>query len=962
MPLSAVQIDELHADLKLHFRSDALTDAVSRGLYATDASVWQFEPLAVITPRHDDDVRKALWLARKYHVPVLPRGGGTSLAGQTANHAIVLDFSKFMNRILAVNEKERWARVQPGIVRDELNAQIASTGLHFAPETATSNRANVGGMFANNSSGAHSVRFGRTMEHVLEARAMLWSGDIVDLAPRTRDEIDELIRKETPEGRLWEKFLPLIEENRQLVEQRFPKVLRRVGGYSLDEFPPGKPWNFTKLLCGSEGTLAVVLDLKVALTETPKHVVVMALHFADLEEGLRAVPSILESDPLAIELLDQQMIRLSRENASTREFTRQIQGDPGVVLITELTADSPEGLAPACDALEQRLKADGRGYAYPRMFDPREQWELMELRRRGLGVALSVPGDIKPVSWIEDACVPPEHLAGYTMKVLDVIKSFNLDHVMYGHASVGVLHIKPALNLKDPVHIDAMAKISHAAMELCRSYGGSWSGEHGDGVARGAQNRDFWGEEMYQVFLDVKKIFDPENLLNPGRIVNSPPVNQNLRYGAKYRVKAPDTFFRFADFGGFAPAVEMCNGVGACRKTLSGTMCPSYMATRDEEATTRGRANALRLAMSGQLGDIGIASEEIHHALDLCLECKACKSECPSNVDMARMKSEHLAHYHDEHGIKLRERIFAEAPVMGRLLSGPIAYLANAPLQVPTLRRTMLGLLGVAKQRHLPAYATQSFESWWRKRTRPTPRDGATEVLLFVDCWANYHETNVAKAAVRVLESLGYRVRISAGRCCQRTRISKGFLDKARKEGGETVAHLDRYARRNMPILGLEPSCTSSLTDDLPDLVKNRKAAKRVAAVTMPIEEFLHREVAEGRLTLPTPSAESNPVLLHGHCHQKAVFSTAAAKALLGPTVTEVDSGCCGMAGSFGYEAEHYEVSQRIGERRLLPAVRSASEDTVVVASGFSCRHQISDATSRKALHVIEALERVLVK
>jgi Fe-S oxidoreductase len=466
---------------------------------------------------------------------------------------------------------------------------------------------------------------------------------------------------------------------------------------------------------------------------------------------------------------------------------------------------------------------------------------------------------------------------------------------------------------------------------------------------------------MYQVFLDVKNIFDPENLLNPGRIVNSPPVNQNLRYGAKYHVEALKTFFRFAEFGGLAPAVEMCNGVGACRKTLAGTMCPSYMATRDEEATTRGRANALRLAMSGQLGDVGIASKEIHDVLDLCLECKACKSECPSNVDMARMKSEHLAHYHAEHGVSLRERIFSEAPTMGRWLSGPLSTFANGPLKIGFLRRTMLGALGVAKERNLPPYATQSFESWWRGRAKVTPKANATQVLLFVDCWANYHETGVGKAAVRVLEHLGYRVRISAGHCCQRTRISKGFLDKARREGGETVAHLDRYARRGIPILGLEPSCTSSLTDDLPDLIENRKAARRVAKATLPIEEFLQREIAEGRLAMESPNGDSPRVLLHGHCHQKAVFSTAAAKKLLGANVTEVDSGCCGMAGSFGYEEEHYEVSQRIGERRLLPAVRAAEEDTLIVASGFSCRHQIKDATSRKAVHVIQAIERVLI-
>jgi FAD/FMN-containing dehydrogenase/Fe-S oxidoreductase len=957
--------EEVRRELERQFGARALVDPVSRGLYATDASVWQFEPIGIVVPESEEDIAAVLRLAREFGVPVLPRGGGTSLAGQTCNEAVVLDVSKHLNRILEVNEAERWVRVQAGIVRDELNAALRPTGLEFAPETSTSNRANIGGMIGNNSSGTRSIRYGRTLEHVLECRVMLANGEIVECKPRSRAEIDALMAGDSEEGKLWRAMTKIVEENRALIEERFPKVLRRVGGYSLDVFPRDGDWNLAKFLCGSEGTLAVVLDAKLALVEAPRHVRMLAIHFADLIEGLATVPAILRHDPLSVEVLDGAMIELSRNNPSTRPHCFFIEGVPGLILTVEMEGDSPEGALARIERLRAECVAQGRGYAWAILDTPEKCFEVLELRRKGLGVSLSVPGDTKPVSWIEDACVPVEHLADYTRQVLEVATSFGLKTVIYGHASVGVLHIKPALNLKDPEHLKAMAEISRRAMQLCKSYGGSWSGEHGDGVARGAQNEEFWGPQMYEVFHQVKRAWDPKNILNPNRIIDAPAVNENLRYGADYRVTLPPTFFRFKDFGGFAPAVEMCNGVGACRKTLGGTMCPSYMATRDEEATTRGRANALRLAMSGRFGKEGIVHERVHEVLDLCLECKACKTECPSNVDMARMKSEHLAHYHAEHGTTLRERSFADAPVTGRRFSGLLAPVVNGVMGIAPLRRAMLGFLGIAQDRSLPAFAPKTLESWFDGR-RERNTDGR-DVVLFGDCWANYHETAPGRYAVRVLEKLGFRVTLVANACCQRTRISKGFLDEARREGTRTVDLLRPLAARGFPILAIEPSCASSLTDDLPDLVDNVDAARTVASMVRPIEEFLAVEIATGRLPAPAPKGPAPRYLVHGHCHQKALFTTEAARRLLAlegngvaPQVAEVDSGCCGMAGSFGYEAEHYDISRKIAESRLLPAIRQEGPDTILVANGFSCRHQVADFAGRKSMHVIEAFGRAL--
>jgi len=932
------------------------TGRFDRGLYSTDASIYQQMPLGAFTPRDAGEIRRVVLAAGEHGAALLPRAGGTSLAGQTtALDALVVDISKHLNRLESVDEATMSAMVQPGIVRDVLNAELAPRGVMFAPETSTSNRANIGGMIGNNSSGMMSIRYGTTISHVHGCDVILADGTSTYLGHR--QEMDAV------GNRLLDGLMRIVEPRRDMIEKRFPKVIRRVGGYSLDAFVGDDP-NLSKIIVGSEGTLAFLTRAKVRLVRKPKVVCAVACHFADLFEGLRAVPTMLKYNVLSAEYMDGPLIRMCQGNSTTSGLMSWLRGNPEAVIPVEIDGDSREECEARIDAMIADLESQGYGYAHVKLMTPEQRYEIVEVRKHGLGVMLREIGDWKAVSFIEDACVPVEHLPEYTQGVYEIVKSEGLEMMAYGHASVGVLHLKPVVNLKLPEVREKCERISRRTMELCKKFGGSWSGEHGDGIARGAQNNLFWGDEMIEVFREVKRLFDPKGIMNPGKIFDTPPVMGPLRYGENYGKVTHESMFHFRAEGGFQGAVEMCNGVGACRKIGEGTMCPSYMATREEKDATRGRANALRLAMTGQMGPDAFTSQDLHDVLDLCLECKACKTECPSNVDMAKMKSEFLHAYKKEHGISLRDRIFAHAPDTARMNAGLLAPLVNATLGVTFIRESMNKFLGVAVERELPPFATTTFHTWWRRHKKQNDTVGTREVVLFDDTWTRYHETEVGKWAVRVLERLGYRVRLAKAGCCCRTFISKGLLDEAKRRGEQTLENLDDYARAGLPIIALEPSCGSALRDDLPDLMDDPALGKRVGAAIFTIEQFLDQEVIAGKIKIDLPKAKDR-YLLHGHCHQKALFGTGPIKRLFGtvngkPRVEEVDSGCCGMAGSFGYEQEHYDISQAIGESRLFPRVRALDKDVPIIASGFSCRHQVHDATKRKPMHFIEALGRAM--
>ncbi len=944
--------------LRSEIRGEVSFDEVTLGIYATDASIHQIMPIAVVWPRDEADVRAAVETATRFEVSILPRGAGTSLGGQAAGASMVLDFSKYMSRVLELNVQERWVRVQPGLVLDELNAQLAPHGLFFAPDPATGNRATIGGMMGNNASGSKSILYGKTSDHVSAARVLLADGTVLDLEECSREQFDAPVSRQSREAGIRRQFKQIIEANAEAIEARFPKVMRRVSGYALDAFVRTDRWNLLKLLIGSEGTLGIFLEATLHLEPLPRHRSLCVVHFAQLLEAIRTVEPILGHQPSAVELVDSDVLTRARRNLSMASSCGFIEGQPEAILVVEFLGQTTGEAEQKCQTLAKDLKDRNIGYAWPVIAEPSEQAKVWAVRKNGLGLVLGIKGDRKPIAFIEDACIPIESWPEYVGHIVRFCKERDVPLVMYGHASVGTMHIRPVLNLKDRADIEHMQAIAEFAFGLVLQYGGCWSGEHGDGRTRSPFLERFFGPQVYDAFRQVKHLFDPDARMNPGVIVDCNPVDHSLRYGPDYGTPAEPTHYHYREDGSFAAAVEMCTGVGACRQRREGTMCPSYRATLDEEHSTRGRANALRLAMTGQLGPEAMTSRRLFEVLDLCLSCKGCKSECPSNVDMARLKSEFLQRYHDAHRPGLREAMVAHSPAMARLLAGPQAALVNFVQKTWGFRRMLEMAAGFDRRRPLPEYTEVPFSRWFARHAKQRTLSNR-KVVLFDDTYMRYHQTNVGISAVELLESCGYEVVVADAGCCQRPRISHGFLREAKVRGTKTLRNLDEFIRQGLKVVVCEPACYSALTDDLPDLIDDESLGQRIKANVMMIDEFLARELHAGRLN----GAFTSPfdrILLHGHCHQKSLYGTTAMKHLLDRVpdlnVSEIDSGCCGMAGSFGHEKEHYEISMQIGEERLFPAVRNRPEGTIVVACGFSCRQQIADGTGVRPIHWVETL------
>jgi FAD/FMN-containing dehydrogenase/Fe-S oxidoreductase len=941
-----------------HIKGDVLLDDYSLGMYSTDASFYQIRPLAIVLPVDEDDVKKTVDVARRHHLKILPRGGGTSLAGQTVGEAIVIDFSKYMNRILEFNETERWVRVQPGLVRDELNEVMGKYKLHFAPDPATSSRANVGGMVGNNSSGTKSILYGKTVDHVIEAKVLLADGTELLFKELSPEEFKEKANQNDREGEIYQGVYQIIQQNREEIKLRFPKVMRRVGGYNLDEFVYTDRWNLSKLITGSEGTLALTLELKLKLEPLPKYKSVAVVHFAELLEAIKAVEPMLPFKPSAIEILDRVVLRLSAENLTTQRLCHVIDGDPAAILIVEFYGDTLESVMERPKQMISALQQLNLGYAYPYFPAGKEYDDVWTLRKKGLGLMMGIKGEKKALSFIEDSAIPTNVLPEYIDQVLKICAKHNTEVSMYAHASVGVIHVQPLLDLRQEQDIVNLKNITDETFDLVVKYGGSWSGEHGDGLVRSAYNERFFGSRLYLAFREVKKLFDPENIMNPGKIVDSQTIEHNLRYGTRYRDDNVKTVFQYRSENSFRESVHMCTGVGECRKMLGGTMCPSFKATRDEEHSTRGRANSLRLAMSGQLDKDGLASERLHEVLDLCLSCKACKSECPSNVDMAKMKSDVLQMYYDKHGIKLRDRLIRDSSKSAAMFAGRLSSLINKIQSSSLFRTAMEKAAGFDSRRILPEYANTTFQDWFLKNDNTLLKSPKKRVVLFADTYLNYHEPEIGVGAVALLNSCGYEVILARAGCCQRPKISHGFLREAKEEGTKTALALKKYAEEGLHIVVCEPSCASALNDDLPDLLDDESLATMLRKNVSTIDKFLENEQAQGKLNVKLESIAGD-LLIHGHCHQKALYGTEGMNQLLSASshkVAEIPSGCCGMAGSFGYESEHYEISQKIGESILFPAVRSMQPGTTLVANGFSCRHQIHHFTGVKPKHWVEVV------
>ncbi|MCS7050330.1 MAG: FAD-binding protein [Thermomicrobium sp.] len=959
---SSEAIEELEQALRWRIEGEVRFDLYSRMLYSTDASNYQIEPVGVVIPRTYDDVRWTVQLAREYDVPVLPRGGGSSLAGQAVGRAVIIDFSKYLNQLLDVDPETRRARVQPGLVLAQLNAKLRRYGLMFGPDPASADRATIGGVIGNNASGSHSILYGMTADHVLEAHTLLSDGTELTFRALPWDEVERRARIESREGHLYGELLRLRTQYGEAIARDYPKHWRRASGYGLPVFLEPQ-LNVARLLASSEGTLAVGLEYTLQLVPVPRLTGLVLLQFDDLVEAMEAVPHLLQTAPSAVELMDGLLIRLTREQPGFAPRIAFLRGNPDALLMVEYYAETEQELRAKLDHLlrfvaERRIGRDPIALA-----DRERQTDVWSVRKAGLGLLYSLRGDFKPIACIEDVSVPVEHLAEYVREVLRLVSQHGTKAAFYAHASAGCLHVRPLVNLKSADGVQTMRALTEGSLELAKRFGGVLSGEHGDGLARGELNPLLFGPTLYQCMRELKTAFDPIGLLNPGKVVDCPPLDQNLRFGPDYRPIEPKTFFAFRQDGGLLRAIEMCNGAAVCRKIGVGTMCPSYMATRDERDTTRARANALRNALAGKiLEPRHFTDPRTYEVLDLCLACKACKSECPSSVDMAKIKSEFLAQYYAAHGTPMRARLFGHIHLLNRIGSRTAPW-SNLALGSP-LGRLAKRALGIHPARSLPRFARVPFDRWFREQHVPRTNGVRGPVIYFHDTFATYNYPEIGRAAVALLEAAGYEVLLLERRhCCGRPMISKGLLADAQRAARANVALLAPFARAGIPIVGTEPSCILTFRDEYPDLLPPSEDANVVAEQTFLLDEFLVRAIERENLTLPWRTESGPRVLFHGHCHQKALIGVKHSLTLLraaGCDVQESGAGCCGMAGSFGYEVEHYDVSQKIGADRLFPTVLAQSPETVIAVAGVSCREQIAHFTRRSVLHVAEVLAQRL--
>jgi FAD/FMN-containing dehydrogenase/Fe-S oxidoreductase len=953
-------VSRIEERLRRETSGEVRFDKISRALYATDASVYEILPLGVVIPRTRDDVIRIVNACREHRVSITARGGGTSQAGQAIGAGVQIDFSKYLKRIISLDPDQKTVTVEPGIVLDELNAFLKPYGWQLPLDISTSDRATIGGMIANNSSGTRSVVYGKTLGYVLELTVLLADGSVAKLQPLQPSEVEAHCARQSAEGHCYRTVRQLARDHAAEIEDRYPKILRRVGGYNLDEFVPGRePFNLARIFVGSEGTLGLVLEATLRVVPLAKAKVVCVVQFHDLLDALTATPVILEHGPSAVELVDRFILDSTRGKTEFEPLRDFIVGDPAAVLFVELMGDSVAELPVRLDQLEADLRSRGMGNHFHRAVEPAAQARIWKLRQAALGLSMSERGDAKAISFVEDTAVAPHRLRDYIARFLEILKEHDTHAGFYAHASVGLLHVRPIVNLKQADGVARFTAIAEKISSLVLEFGGALSGEHGDGLVRSPFQEKMYGPALYRAFCELKVAFDPHGIFNPGKIVHAAPLTENLRFGPRYETRSIETTFDFSDYGGAARAAEQCGGVGACRKTLSGTMCPSYMATRNEIDSTRGRANALRLAIAGKLGSAGLADPALGPVLDLCLECKACKSECPTGVDLARLKAEFLHHWHRAHGSSWRARLLAGAEGIA-VWGSRFAPLSNWLVGSTPARWLAERLLGLDRRRTPPRFARQSFHEWWRGRHKHRGNAAGGDrpaAVLFADTFSNFYEPEILQAVVELASAWGWSLTVPDRVCCGRPLISKGFLDDARRQAASVTRALAPLAQKGLPIVFCEPSCYSAVRDDHPHLLRGalQEQSRAVAAACVTFEEWAEKARHQDDLTWTSSGRPPTHILLHSHCHEKALVGTAPAMRLLsripGCTVTDLDSGCCGMAGSFGYEREHYDVSRVIGERRLLPAVRERNTNSAVVAPGFSCRHQIAHFTDAIPLH-----------
>ncbi|MAH85576.1 MAG: FAD-binding oxidoreductase [Rhodospirillaceae bacterium TMED8] len=957
-------------------------DPFTRGRYSTDASHYQIEPIGVVIPKTEDDIRVVVDLAKNEGIGLLPRGGGTSQCGQTVGEALVVDCTKHLNKIKSFDLESRHVLVEPGLVLDHLNAYLKPHGLWFPVDVSTSSRATLGGMAGNNSCGARSIVYGTMRDNVHAIKAVLPDSSVM-----TFGEVSDnasLAHLSKYQSGLVSEVLDIGRRRMGTIRANFPDVMRRVGGYNVDALIPGGAprgdWvkgtigqpqthpNLAHLLVGSEGTLAFSTGLELELKPLPEHKVLGICHFPTFYEAMASTQYIVELGPSAVELVDRTMINLARDIPMFKtSVDRFVKGEPDALLLVEFAGDEPNTQRKKLADLVCLMADMGFANGVVEASDLNFQKDVWEVRKSGLNIMMSMKTEGKPISFIEDCAVRLEDLADYTARLTEVFDKHDTKGTWYAHASVGCLHVRPVLNLKTDLDTRKMRVIAEAAFEIVREYKGSHSGEHGDGLVRSEFHEAMFGSAMIDTFREVKAQFDVAGIMNPGKIVDPPKMDDRalFRYKPGYEAHMPDTALDWSEWGGFSDAIEMCNNNGACRKRDGGVMCPSYRITKDEQHVTRGRANTLRLAISGQLGPEAFTSDSMAETMRLCIGCKGCKRECPTGVDMTRMKTEFLYHFGQRHGMRIFDRLVAFLPLYAPWAS-KFGWFLNLRDRLPGLAKLSEILTGFSAQRKLPAWSLVPFNS----NSLASKTEHGPEVVLWADTFTTWFEPENARSAVAVLEAGGYRVHLANDRrssrplCCGRTFLAAGLVDQARKEALRTVDALLPFVERGVPIVGLEPSCLLTMRDEFSALIP-RDAARKLSDQALLFEEFLTRESEAKRLKLNLKPLPERKALLHGHCHQKAFGVMGAVEESLSliPNlkIETIESSCCGMAGAFGYDVDNFENSMRMAELSLLPVVRAADAESLIVADGTSCRHQIYDGTARKAVHVAAVLERALV-
>lgn len=960
--------------LKSQLEGSLFFDNAHKVLYATDASAYRELPLAVAIPKNEADILRLISFANEYYTSLIPRAAGTSIAGQVVGGGIVVDISKYMTSIVELNTEEHWVRVQAGVIRDELNMFLKPHGFFFGPETSTANRAMIGGMVGNNSCGSNSIAYGTTRDHVLEVAGFLSDGSKVIFNTVSSEIFDQKMKLETREGKLYRNIFDILsnEDNRREIRTEFPKetIKRRNTGYALDalmELKPfnenGEDFNFCRLVAGSEGTLVFITEIKLNILPLPSwESGLLCVHFNSIDDSLRANLIALQFHPTASELIDHFILERTKENVEQNKNRFFVQGDPQAILVVELTGNDKEEVKSKAEELEAKMRTAGLGYHFPLLFGE-DRKKIWSLRKAGLGLLGNIPGDDKAVPVIEDTAVDVNDLPEYIREFNLILEKYGLSAVHYAHAGSGELHLRPVINLKTREGNELFRIIAQEIADLVKKFRGSLSGEHGDGRLRGEFIRQMVGERNYLLFETIKKVWDPKGIFNPGKIIDTPPMNTSLRYEPDQKTPPFDTVFRFYNQDILQHA-EQCNGTGECRKThhSGGTMCPSYMATKNEKDTTRARANVLREYLTHSTKENRFDHKEIYEVMDNCLSCKGCKSECPSDVDITKLKAEFLQHYYEANGVPRRSRIVANFARMSGLAS-MVPRLYNIMVTIEPFSNWIKSFAGFAHKRSMPLLYKTTLRKWYRNRRKNAGYfKSDKKINLFCDEFTNFNDTEIGIKAILLLEKLGYEVVIPKHIESGRAWMSKGLIKAAKKIVRKNIALLSPVVTSESPLVGIEPSAILALRDEYIDLADDDilETARAMAKNVFYIDEFLAREFKANNIDKNIFKKQTKHIKLHGHCHQKSLSnfndSVTVLASLPDSTVEVIPSGCCGMAGSFGYEKEHYDLSMQIGDLVLFPALRNASEEIIIAAPGTSCRHQIKDGVQKKALHPVEVL------